>query len=522
MSKIRPFVLPIISHHRASCSEGELRSVERLAEALVREEPRLTPSETFRSLIPDRLSPGPTLHLDDLSGISRFGRDRDDSFFEDRARFRAGGGDFVATCGPRSDLFQEYCEKRLGLGDVEWLHPTPRRDPLSVAAACWTDREVRRTLVRAMRSDALSYVHPHMGCMPVWNMALLLHRSARRPLKVIAPPPDLTRLVNDKVWFTRTVSRLLGPDMTPRSAEAGNFATLAIATKHLAGGSGKLVVKVPSAAGGAGNLVFDARRFRGLSLGEVRRELRARLEGFAWDGAHHLLVSSWESDVLRTPSTQLWIPPEADGLPVVEGLFEQIIEGREGYFLGSRLADLPDALRDACVDRSWLLARLFQRLGYVGRCSFDLLVTGEDLNSGRVVFIECNGRWGGTSGPMTLMNRLFGDWKTHPYATREVIVPGFERVRFGQLLEEFQDELFDARTGRGRLIFYNPGGITVRPGVDVLALGRTWEEAGAAVGEEIPRRFLRLGAETPPSGSMGGQIGVNRPRSPEFSGRLRQ
>ncbi len=517
MSTIRPFVLPILSHHRASCTEGELRSVETLAEALVREEPRLTPSETFRSLIPDRLSPGPTLHVDDLSGISRFGHHRDTSFFEDRARFRAGDGDFVATCGPRSDLFREYCEERLGLGEVEWLHPTPRKDPLSVAAACWTDRQVRRTLVRALRSDALSYVHPHMGCAPVWNMALLLQRSSRRPLTVIAPPPGLTRLVNDKVWFTKTVGRLFGSDRTPRSAEAANFATLAIASKHLAKGSRTLVVKIPSSAGGAGNFVLDARKFSDLSLSDVRKELRARLEGFAWHGVHHLLVSSWESDVLRTPSTQIWIPPEVDGYPVVEGLFEQIIAGREGYFRGSRRADLPDALRDACVDRSWLLARLFQRLGYVGRCSFDLLVTGESLSSGRVVFIECNGRWGGTSGPMTLMNRLFGDWRAHPYATNDAILPGFERVRFEQVLEEFQDELFDARTGRGRLIFYNPGGIRLRSGLDVLALGETWEEAGAAVSEEVPRRLLRLIAETPPGGSVVDPAGVTNPRSPGSS-----
>ena len=115
---------------------------------------------------------------------------------------------------------------------------------------------------------------------------------------MIAPPPGLTRLVNDKAWFTRTVGRLFGPDMMPRSAEAGNFATLAIGAKHLASGSRKLVVKIPSSADGAGNFVFDARRFRGLSLGEVRKELRARLEGFTWDGVHDLLVSSWESDVL--------------------------------------------------------------------------------------------------------------------------------------------------------------------------------------------------------------------------------
>ena len=188
--------------------------------------------------------------------------------------------------------------------------------------------------------------------------------------------------------------------------------------------------------------------------------------------------------------------------------------------MGSRRADLPDTLQTACVDRSWLLARLFQRLGYVGRCSFDLLVTGEDLSSGRVVFIECNGRWGGTSGPMTLMNRLFGDWRRHPYATSEVILPGFEHVRFEQLLEEFQDELFDARTGRGRLIFYNPGAITVRPGISVLSLGETWEEATAAVSDEIPRRIAWLIAETRPSGSGEGR--VRSPRSPGSSVRLRQ
>ena len=71
------------------------------------------------------------------------------------------------------------------------------------------------------------------------------------------------------------------------------------------------------------------------------------------------------------------------------------------------------------VTRSWLLAVLFQRLGYVGRCSFDLLVVGESLATARAEFLECNGRWGGTSGPMMLMNRLFGDWATRPYATME-------------------------------------------------------------------------------------------------------
>jgi hypothetical protein len=112
------------------------------------------------------------------------------------------------------------------------------------------------------------------------------------------------------------------------------------------------------------------------------------------------------------------------------------------------------------------------------------------------------------------MNRLCGDWHEHPYATREVTLPGFERVRFEQILEEFQDELYDAPTGRGRLVFYNPGGIKLRSGLNVLALGETWEEAGAAVSEEVPRRISRLIAEASVGGSVHGQSRVRRPRSP--------
>jgi hypothetical protein len=52
------------------------------------------------------------------------------------------------------------------------------------------------------------------------------------------------------------------------------------------------------------------------------------------------------------------------------------------------------------------LAVVLQELGYFGRCSFDAVISGSDLDNAELHWIECNGRWGGVSLPMTLANRL--------------------------------------------------------------------------------------------------------------------
>jgi hypothetical protein len=220
--------------------------------------------------------------------------------------------------------------------------------------------------------------------------------------------------------------------------------------------------------------------------------LKTLLGEFNWNGEDYLLVGSWETEVLSTPSSQIWIPPAGDGPPLVEGLYVQMLEGMEGMFVGSRPHDFPRELQETMVNRSWLLALLFQYLGYVGRCSFDMILVGEDLDSCVLQFVECNGRWGGTSIPMSLMNRLFGDWAGHPYSAREIVLPGLERVTFDELLRHLQPDVFDIRTARGRFLLYNPRALTVRPGLNALALGKTWEEAESGVRVELPRRIALL------------------------------
>jgi hypothetical protein len=485
-------MLPVIEHFKPSPSTDLLNRVQALSEELRAERRELTPDKEFRPLIPDRLEDAPTLQLDDLSGTKQSAIRSDSSYLEGRARLRAQEGDLLVTGIPPAPGYETYCRESLGLGKTTWLHPEAALEELHLASLCWKDRKVRRTLVHACRSHSLLYIHPYMGSLSVWRTADLLHRSSRRTLKVIGPHPGLAAWVNNKADFARTASRLFGEMSIPPTRVANNLALLSKRVREVAAKSPVIGLKLPSAAGGAGNLVLEAERFRGLSLESIRTELKKLFNEMGWSAGGRLIVGSWETDVLSAPSAQLWIPPELEGPPVVEGIFEQEFSSRQGMFAGARPATFPAQLNQEIANRCWLLALLFQRLGYIGRCSFDLILVGESLEQSRLEFIECNGRWGGTSLPMTLMNRLFGDWTRQPFVVTSVHVKGLNRLEFVQLLEHFAGEIFDHRTGEGRLIFFNPERIRARSRISLIALGSSLSEAEQLAKVDFPAQVQEL------------------------------
>jgi hypothetical protein len=483
--------LPIVPHFEPRATPDELAHVESLAAQLLREQPSLVVEEQFRPLVIERWEDAPALHLDDLSGMTRPSWAKEVHFIQDRARLRAGDGDFVAASHPLAPGYEEYCRDYLGLGSPHWLHPQAVGDR-QIAYSCWQDREVRRALVRALREERFLHVHPYLGGYAVWQLAALLHRRSRRSVKVVAPPPAVTKWVNDKLSFTETVVRLFGSEFVPVTDEAANLVGLAQKTSDLAQRYQCLAIKVPDSAGGGGNVMIEAVRLRGRSLSWIRRFLKHLLARSGWNGQSKLLIGCWEVNVLSAPSAQLWIPSVAEGPPVVEGLFQQAIDPATGYFLGSQPADFPQPLSEELVNRCWRLGLLYQRLGYVSRCSFDMLLVGESLDRSRLKFIECNGRWGGTSLPMTLMNRLVGDWATQPFAAQECRAEGLDKLQFSDVLEGLRDDLFNVRTRQGSLVLYNPGRMQAHSAINVLALANSWEEAHRLVEQEVPARLAAL------------------------------
>jgi hypothetical protein len=484
---------PVVEHLKADPPADLRHEVERLAEFIRREHSELATPGEFRELVPQALADGPTLHLDDLSDIPRLAPGQDIRFYQDRARLRAGDGDFAATCGDPIAGHDEYCRDILGLGSPEWLRPRPPRINMHIAEACWQDAAVRDLLVRKLRQGDLAHVHPHMGTFAVWELAALLYEESGCPLSVIAPSPRLTKWVNNKVVFAKTVVRLFGRAFVPRTESAWSLALLAPRVKELAEQAEAIGMKLPDSAGGGGNIVLLSKDLRGKSLRELVPILKSAAAAIDWRGDRELLVDVWETRVLSSPSVQTWIPPELEGEPVVEGVFQQITEGKEGVFIGTIPAELPQAVNQRIGDYCWLLARFFQRLGYVGRCSFDLILVGTDYGDYQLEFIECNGRWGGTSVPMMLMNRIFGDWAVQPFAVQIFHhVAGLESVAFQDLLSEFENDLFDMRTRTGSVIFYNPGRLRYDSGVSVICLGATIQEAAAKLRQDVTGRINAL------------------------------
>src|SRR5690606_37057611 len=311
---------------------------------------------------------------------------------------------------------------------------------------------------------------PYLGSGGVWALAGRIAARSGDPVLVAAPPPRLARRVNNKIWFTQRAEELLGPRSVPSSRETYSLAILAGAVRDLARDHDRIGIKLPIAAGGAGNVVIDTASLRELPLTVIRDRLARLLARAAWGDPFPLLVSVWESPVVLSPSVQLWIPHAVDGPPIVEGIFEQRSSGLIGRFIGAVPAELPGALRERIAAEAALIGLLFQQLGYFGRCSFDAILVGERLEDAELHWVECNGRWGGTSIPMTLVNRLTGDWATAPFVIAHP--EGCPRLPFAEVLDRTADLLFRPGARSPGVVYLSPGGFDPEGGLKSLVIAR--------------------------------------------------
>jgi hypothetical protein len=324
-----------------------------------------------------------------------------------------------------------------------------------------------------------------MGSETVWTLASEIAARAGTPIRVLAPPPPVTWIANDKRLFSHLVERVLGAAWLVESREAVDADDLALALESLVGRHQRVGLKRLRCASAMGNGVWESSSLRGMPRQQLAVEIRRFLERTEWDGEEPVLAVAWEEAAL-SPSTQLWVPATGSGPPRLDGVYEQILEGERRVFVGSRPARLPKRAHDGLAQASLALASALQEMGYVGRCSFDFLLIGEPEGEFALKFTECNGRWGGTSTPMALLDRIFPEGRP-PYRAQDVVNPDLVGFSFRKLMARIGDAAFDVRRGTGRFIFYNTGPLAAHGKLDVIALGRAQEEAEEAMESELPR-----------------------------------
>ena len=432
--------------------------------------------------------PAPVLHLEDVSAIPFLVDIAGVEEYQHRARMRAADGDLYATVTATDPGYESYCRDRLGLGVPTHLLVDPRGDagPLAVTRACMADAALS-TLVDHTRHSGL-VLHPYMSIGDVWVLAAAIAAGADRAVTVIGAPPPVTWIANDKALFDELVAAVLGPGWSPETHVETEPARMAARLRDLADRYRTVGLKRTRCASAMGNQVFDAATLAA-ETASIEQHVRAFLARTEWPGTEPVLVVAWE-DAAASPSTQWWLPPMGHGPPRLDGIYEQILEGDRKMFVGSRPSALPRSVEAGLTDAGARVAGALQRLGYVGRCSFDHLVVGDPRGDFELHFTECNGRWGGTSTPMHLVDRLVRGPRP-PYRAQDFSHPALIGAAFADVIAAVGDRAFDHPRQHGQFIFYNVGPLERHGKLDVIALGRTQSEAEHALGDDLPR-LLRL------------------------------
>ena len=124
-------------------------------------------------------------------------------------------------------------------------------------------------------------------------------------------------------------------------------------------------------------------------------------------------------------------------------------------------------------------------MGYVGRCSFDFILVYDDDGKIAARFTECNGRWGGTSTPMHIVDRLVKGPRPH-YRAQDFIRQELVGVDFVEVQARIGPSLFNPKTQTGRFILYNVGPLKGSGKLDVIALADSPEHADEALEQTFP------------------------------------
>ncbi len=429
------------------------------------------------------------LHADDYSGIRCIDAIVGVNGYPSRAFTRARGGDWVAGTFKPIGGYAEYMAERLQLGRPRYLQARvpAAAPPYAVFTALLEDEASLQKLAREAKSKGGLIIHPYMGLATVWKTAQAVSRKSGQPVKVVAPLPKVTGLANNKVAFLEMARRALGRESVIDSAAARTLKELVQAVKQLASRADEIVLRRSDSASGMATKHWRSKELGKPSSDAAREKVLAKwLRAVDWRQglAPPIEVAVWE-EALGSPSIQMWVPPASAGWPLCEGIFDQrfVAGAKTRIFEGSVPNQLPASVQDRLRDRGLQLGRVLQLMGYVGRCSFDTILCGPSVEKAQIKLAECNGRWGGTSTPMTFMNRLFRDYRRQPYAASDYVDQRLEGVDLAEFTSRLDDVLFDRAHGRGWLVVYNVGPLTSHGKLDVLTIGQTQTEASARQAE---------------------------------------
>ncbi|MDJ0977564.1 MAG: hypothetical protein QNI87_03430 [Erythrobacter sp.] len=477
------------SDYEVAIDADDKEHTDLIAQQLLREEPGLDRAPPFGPLCSRGLVDAPLLVIEDHSGIQLAQERNSNRNLSYRAAMLASEGDLLVVYGKRDPDFERYCRDVLGLGSVTTMAPLIADPVQSLSKACLQDEAiVTKATGIAINAGRINLL-PYMATGGVWRLAKTIAERARVPVHVAGPGPTLARAVNDKLWFAHCAALLLGRDAVPHNRTVYGMSSLVGHLRRFVKEHHVVGLKLPRSAASLGNMVLESAAFTELPAKAIAARLAEAINQRGWESPFPLQITAWEGPLLGSPSAQLWIPLSSKGPPIVEAVFDQATSGSVSRFVGGAPSTLGEQLRQRLAHEAALLGALIQRLGYFGRCSFDAVVVGDTEESARIHWVECNGRWGGMSIPMTLANRLVGNWRKHGFLVFSYLDPDGIPIAVPQLLKRCDDILFRQGKTSG-IVLLTPGRLAYG-GCDFLVIARD-QATAEQLSEEAIKRLSAL------------------------------
>ena len=322
-------------------------------------------------------------------------------------------------------------------------------------------------------------IHPYVGSEAAWQLAKRFSDN-KKQCTVLAPLPCVSRLVNNKNRFLEIVEEVLGSEWTIRWEKARTVDECVEVLQRKAQTWKRMAVRIDNGTAGVGTREVTVEEIQSVSTQQLKQALQHWLDELGWlpDIEKELQVVRWENAVIVSPSVHVWIPPLQNGGPVVEGVTDQVFDEEDLHrCLGTCTTSQPDDVIESIEAAAAKLSRCFQHLGYVGRCSYDVVVCLAEDGTLSVKFVECNGRWGAATSVLSLLNRLFGDFRCHSFWHQEIYHPKLVGKSLDDLLVPLQDVLYSAHTGKGWLLIHNPYGLFKHGMIALVTIAESVEQA---------------------------------------------
>ena len=456
---------------------------EELAEIFLRDEPALRAGMDWGGHVRQGIGDGPVLLIGDQSEIPLMAPGTA-SGLEYRMSLLARPGDHVVL--RRRDLeYEDYLAQYLGLKNVTFHQASPHAIA-PVTRQLWTSDKWVKTLARIARDAGGLTINSYLTTGNTWRLAKAIADEACVPVHVCGPSPRMARRANDKLWFADFARQVIGPGATPPTCAAYGPAATAGLVRRLSKAFDQVVIKVPDSAGSAGNLRLRSDSLRQLSMTQLRTLIVQRLHATGWQDTYPVLVGVWDSNVIGSPSAQLWLPHQSEGPPVIEGIFEQRLRTEAAAFVGAARSTLPSDVQHEIAAEALRIAAVLQRLGYFGRCSLDAVICKDGDAPRTIHWIECNGRWGGVSIPMTVAEQIFAPQPSQAMAVVQEVLRD-RPVRLLDLLDIWDDLLVRKGQSKGGLIImaspkHPKGGL-----INLLSVGQAQKQVDAMLDEAMRR-----------------------------------